>query len=108
MADQLLAAVKEFDPNLEPKYNKFYIGLATNGEPTNFVIFRPKKDWLRVEPRMEKTDDLDARIETAGLDVMDYDVRWRRYRIRVTKDDFKKQEPVLRELLRQAWQEAGG
>ena len=48
MADQLLAAVKEFDPNLGPKYNKFYIGLATNGEPTNFVIFRPKKDWLRV------------------------------------------------------------
>src|SRR6266496_506009 len=108
MADQLLAALKEFDPNLEPKYNKFYIGLATDGEPTNFVIFRPKKDWLRVEPRMEKTDDLDARIETAGLDVMDYDARWRRYRIRVTKDDFKKQESVLRELLREAWQEAGG
>jgi hypothetical protein len=105
MADQLVAFLKQFDPNLEPKYNKFYIGLATNGEPTNFVIFRPKKDWLRLEPRMEKTADIDAQIEAAGLDAMDYDARWRRYRIRVTKDDFKKHLTVLQDLLHKAWED---
>lgn len=107
MADQLLAFLKQFDPRLEPKYNKFYIGLATNGTPSNFVIFRPKKDWLRLEPRMERTDDIDAQIDAAGLDAMDYDVRWRRYRIRVTKDDFKKHEALLQDLLHKAWEEGG-
>ena len=106
MADHLLAILKEFDSELEPKYNKFYIGLAKKGEPRNFVIFRPKKDWVGIEPRIAKTDELDARVEEAGIDAMDYDVRWRRYRIRVTRDDFKKHEQLLRDLLRLAWEES--
>src|SRR5271166_730209 len=36
-ADQLLSIVKEFDPALELKYNKFYIGLSKDGKVNNFV-----------------------------------------------------------------------
>ncbi len=50
MADELLAILKTLDPKLELKYNKFYIGLARDGQPNNFVIFRPKKNALRIEP----------------------------------------------------------
>jgi hypothetical protein len=106
MTDDLFTKLKAADPQLELKYNKFYIGLAKNGEPTNFVIFRPKREWLRVEPRMEKTDEMDARLDEAGLDVMDYDARWGRYRIRVTRNDFKKHEELLRELLLKARENA--
>ena len=34
MADQALEIARTFDPSLELKYNKFYIGLARNGQPT--------------------------------------------------------------------------
>ena len=45
IVDQLLAIVKEFDPDLGLKYNKFYIGLAKNNLANNFVTFRPKKKY---------------------------------------------------------------
>lgn len=103
MCDDLLETMKELDPNLEFKYNKFYIGLAKSGTPCNFVVFRPKKSFLRVEPRLEKSDETQSQLENAGLDVMDYDDRWGRYRIRLTPDDLKKQMSVIKQVLSQAF-----
>ena len=58
MVDELLEMAKEYDPDLELKYNKFYIGLAKGGQPDNFVVFRPKKGFVRLEPRLKKSDEL--------------------------------------------------
>jgi predicted transport protein len=90
MADELLEIIKSFDEEVELKYNKFYIGLAKNGQPNNFVIFRPQKNSLRLEPRLQRTDEIEEKLEAAGLDVMDYDKKWGRYRIRLSKGDIKK------------------
>jgi len=79
MADEILELVKALAPDLELKYNKFYIGLAKDGQPNNFVIFRPQKNAIRVEFRLPKTDETESAVLTAGLDVMDYDTRWGRY-----------------------------
>jgi len=103
MCDELLETTKELDTNLELKYNKFYIGLAKSGNPCNFVVFRPKKSFLRVEPRLEKSDVTQSQLENAGLDVMDYDDRWGRYRIRLTPEDLKKQIVVIKQVLSQAF-----
>lgn len=102
MTDDILRIIHKFDPNVELKYNKFYIGLATNDQPDNFVTFRPKKNTLRVEPRLPQTEETDAKLENSGLDAMDYDKRWRRYRIRISKGDLQKHAELLTELLRQA------
>jgi len=108
MTDEIVAILRSFDPELSPKYNKFYVGLADHtGQPRNFVIFRPKKDWLRIEPRLQKSAEIQEKLEEAGLDVMDYDERWGRYRIRLAKSDVKKHEVLLTELLRRAYDEAG-
>jgi len=104
--DSLIGLVNEFAPQLALKYNKFYIGLATkNGQPNNFVIFRPKKDWVRFEPRLERSDEIQSKLEAAGIDVMEYDTRWGRYRIRLGKGDVKKHELLLRDLLKEAYGE---
>ena len=103
MCDKLLGTVKALDAEIELKYNKFYIGLAKNGQPCNFVIFRPKKSFLRIEPRLAKSDETQEQLEAAGLDVMDYDDRWGRYRIRLTPDDLKKQIDVITEVLTDAF-----
>ena len=108
MADTMLDLVKELDPGFELKYNKFYIGLAKNGEPNNFVVFRPAKTFVRFEPRLERSDATQAQLEGAGLDVMDYDERWGRYRIRLTPEDLKKNREVLRQVVAEAFRAASG
>lgn len=107
MTDALFGIVRTLDPELSLKYNKFYIGLAKQGQPNNFVIFRPKKDWVRLEFRLERSDEMQAKLEEAGVDVMDYDDRWGRYRIRLTKGDIQKYEGLLKELLQKSYAEAG-
>jgi hypothetical protein len=48
LADKLLEIAREYDPSLEMKYNKFYIGLSKDGQPYNFVIFTPQKKRLEL------------------------------------------------------------
>ncbi|MBW7866131.1 MAG: hypothetical protein H3C30_17170 [Candidatus Hydrogenedentes bacterium] len=106
ITDSLLSMVNEFAPELTLKYNKFYIGLATkSGRRNNFVIFRPKKDWVRFEPQIERSEEIQAELDNAGIDVMEYDNRWGRYRIRLVKGDIKKHEPLIKKLLRLAYGE---
>jgi predicted transport protein len=99
----MLEVVRALDPELELKYNKFYIGLAKGGQPNNFVIFRPKKDWLRLEVRLERSDETQAQLDGSGLDVMDYDARWGRYRIRLAKGDTTKHKDFLVALMEKAF-----
>lgn len=104
LADELLEVIRVFDPQLELKYNKYYIGLAKQGRPNNFAIFRPKKKDLRLEMRLDRSEELEGRLDEAGLDVMEYDRRSSRYRIRLTKPDIKKHQDLLADLLGQAYE----
>ena len=40
IVDELVQFIKAIDHQLEPKYNKHFIGLARNGKPDNFVGFQ--------------------------------------------------------------------
>jgi predicted transport protein len=102
MADEILKWLRELDPGLDLKYNKFYIGLAKDGRPNNFVSFRPKKDWLRVEIKLERSDEIQRQLEASGLDVMDYDGRWGQYRVRLGKEDLAKHKDFLMSLMAKA------
>jgi hypothetical protein len=64
LADQLLDIVKEISPNLELKYNKYYIGLANNGQPNNFAIFRAKKSSMLLEIRLKHSPDIQDKLDT--------------------------------------------
>lgn len=104
MVDDLLKVVKELDPSLELKYNKFYIGLSRDGQAFNFVQFKPKRNFLKLELALPQTDDLDSKIEDAGLDAMDYDKRWKHYRVRLTKGDIQSKADVLCQLVKLAYE----
>lgn len=107
MADEMLEIVREFAPSLELKYNKFYIGLAQQGIPNNFVVFRPQKNVMRIEPRISRSDEVEKAFESAGLDIMEFDNRWGRYRLRLAKGDIKKHRETLRQVCQKAYLEAG-
>jgi hypothetical protein len=104
LADQLLSMVREIDASLELKYNKFYIGLWRSGQPFNFVIFRPKKKHIRVEIRLPRTEEVDAKVEQSGIEVLDYDETYQSYRLSVVADDLIKHRDLLMELLPAAYQ----
>ena len=108
IADQLLEMVQSLDPRLELKYNKFYIGLARDGQPNNFVSFTPQKNALRVEARLQKSDDIQMALESSGLDVLEYSQRWGLYRVRLQHGDVERHADVLRQLIEAAFNESGG
>ena len=108
MADELLALVQEFNPRLQLNYTKSYIGLAIDGRPNNFLLFFPKKDQIRIQPRMTKSTELEEAAEIAGVDVMDYRARYARYRLRLQKGEVQKQADILRKFLEASYREFGG
>lgn len=103
LVDELLAVLRDFDPALELNYNKFYIGLARNGQSDNFILFRPKKKFVRMELRLEKTPEREDKIEEAGLDIMELG-HSRRLRIKLRKSDLAKNRDLLTELMKAAYE----
>lgn len=103
MADEMLELIKSFAPDLELKYNKFYIGLARDGQPNNFTIFRARKNSLNVDIRLSSSPEIDELLEHAGIDVMDYDKKWGRYRVRLAKGDITKHAELLTKLMKQSY-----
>lgn len=103
LADDLVAMINDFTSGYELKYNKFYIGLAKDGQPDNFAIFKPKKTNTTIEIRLEQTSETDKLIEDADLDLMEYDNKWNRYRIRISKQDLLKNKELIINLLKMAY-----
>jgi hypothetical protein len=78
------------------------VGIARDGRPDNFVIFRPKMNWITVEPKLKESDEIQNLLEAQGCDVMEYDKRWGRYRIRFKQGDVTKHQALLIKLLKDA------
>ena len=103
MADRFFDILREWDPKLELKYNRYHIGITKDGAADKFVSFRPKRQFLRVETRVPQSEETDSQLEEAGLDLMPH--KYGKYRIRLTKADLAKHEPLITELLKRAYKE---
>ena len=103
LTDQMLDILRSIDQTLNLKYNKFYIGVEKDGQPYNFVTFRPKKNTLNFELKLPQTNNLDAKIDEAGLDTFEYNKKWGLYRLRLTTKDIRTKPEVLKELSRLAY-----
>jgi hypothetical protein len=94
--------IDEVTPGLALKYNKHYIGLARDGLPDNFVQFRARKEHLIAEFRIPRSEEVTALLTDSALDVLEYDKRWGRYRMRLTGTDLASHRDVLLDLIRRA------
>lgn len=103
LADDVLEIIKEFTPSIELKYNKFYIGLAQDGQPYNFSIVRPMKKVLNIEIKLPLSEETQSIIDDAGFDDMGYDKKWGNYRLRLTKTDIKAKREILKSLIELAY-----
>ncbi len=103
LVDKLYEMVKSHDPELELKYNKPYIGLGKQGVSSLFTLFRPRKNFVRIEPRLEKSAELDAKLEAAELYIVDYESRTGRYRINLQANDLEKNWDLIAEITEAAY-----
>ena len=106
LVDRLMPFINTLDPGLKLKYNKFYIGLAKDDRPNNFVDFRPQRRTLMLEFRLSRSPDVEAMINDANLESLDYS-RWGYYRVRLTADDIQENKDLLEVLMRRAFEENG-
>lgn len=102
LADRLLEVINEFTEGYSLKYNKFYIGLAKDGQPNNFAVFRPRKTTLSIEIKLPFSEEVQHLIEENELDDMGYLKRWGVFRIRLNKEDINKKKDILKTLLERA------
>lgn len=105
--DDLLTIIQRFEPKLTLKYNKFYIGLARGGEAFNFVQFKPRKSRIVVGVHLPRSPEVDALIEGGPIAGWDYDDRWGRYRLPMTKPEIPGKADFLEQLFRRARDERG-
>lgn len=103
MADEMLGIINEFSEGYELKYNKFYIGLAKEGQPNNFAVFRPQKSALAIEVKLPYSEEMQNSITESGLDDMGYMKRWGIYRLRLVDKDISAKKEFLTDLLQQAY-----
>lgn len=106
-ADELISLIREIDAALEPKYNKFYIGLAKDSSPNNFVIVQPLKNHVRLAIRLSKSDEIERKLEDSGLDLMEYNQKSGRYRVRLKPGDVATHKELLKQLFVQSHAEYG-
>jgi hypothetical protein len=107
VVDTIIGWVRDLDPNLDAKYNKYYIGIAQNGIVNNFVSFRPRKRNVIGVFKVPKSDELIQRFTDGGLDVLGYENRWKQLAIRIDQDDIKGHPDLVKELIQQAYDAAG-
>lgn len=105
MAEEVVNRARELDSEIEPKFNRHYIGLSKHGQPFNFVTFRPRKKVLLAEFKLTRSSELGAMIEEKGLDLLDFN-RWGNYRIRLSREELNEHSDFIFELLSKAYDEA--
>ena len=107
LADAVLGLAKEFVPSAEANYNKHYIGFRVDGKACNFATCRPQKTAMRLNIKLPKSEELDERLDSTNLNVLDYDKRWRQYRFKVQREDIEKHRDLLKELMQEALKQRG-
>lgn len=102
MVDQLLQIVRKYEPTAELRFNKNYIGLTVRRRAFNFVEFKPKQKFLKMEFRIPKSSEIDSMIEDSGVDAMAYDRTWQHYRLRLRPSDISEFSNLIEDLTRKA------
>ena len=68
LTKQCLALMHTFNNSLRLNFNKHYVGLGDEYRSNNFIIFRPKVGFLRVEVRFDDLAGLKKMLEEKGLE----------------------------------------
>lgn len=105
LADKLLSIIKEIDPLIDLKYNKYYIGLVKQGIANNFVTFKPKKKWINVEIWLPEDTQLNTELKDMALD-FEYIKNEESYRFRFRTGDIETYKEILKRMFQSSYEKS--
>ncbi len=107
-ADASFYIIKGFDPVAKQNYNKAYIGIADEIRPRNYILFKAKRRWVRVEAKISDQEPWRHRLEDAGIFVFPKSVRGKRIAFRLNNMELEQNKDLISDLYRACfdeWQE---
>ena len=99
--DRIFESMKnDFISGYELKYNKFYIGMAKDGSAKNFLMFRPKKNWLYITYKGNEDTESLKKAEESGLELT-YKSAWKEYNLKLENyNHYQKHKAFIDELIK--------
>lgn len=105
LVDDCLEILREIIPEVDLKYNKYYIGLTVSGIGSAFIRFKPKKKFTRIEAKISDQEEWKSRLEDAGLTVLPSTGSHGRVCVQVDRKDLDHKRDLLKELFEKSYQE---
>ena len=103
LADDIFELVAAGDPDIQPNYNKAYIGLKRSGKSDNFITLRPRKSGhVILSVTLENDGVVTSLLNEQGFDQMPYDSRYGYYRLRLKSVDLTERKNELQGLITKA------
>ena len=106
LADECIELLREIDHGLSLTYNKYYIGLKQGNRANNFVVFKAKKKFLRVEARIADLDYAREQLKTADIEVIGIGKRSGRIKFIINKGDVQTNKETLKNIFSTAYKES--
>ena len=97
--DELFKIIKTQDTDLELSYRVGYCGLSRNGVADNYLIIKPRRNFISFQIKLPQTEDLTKKLEDTGLSI-NYNNHWKRYIIHLNPQDLKNHSGFLQELIK--------
>jgi len=105
VADECVSILREINPAISLKYNKYYIGLAMAGRPSNFVVFRARKQFLKVEAWANNRNEWMSKLEEAGVVVFPGGPTRKSIHFRLILSEVREHHELLKELFETCYKE---
>jgi hypothetical protein len=97
--DDLFKMTCEVDSNLELTYRIGYCGLSRNGVADNYLIFKPRRNFISLQIKLPQTQEVTKSLEDVGL-TSNYNNHWRRYIIHLKPEDIKNNKEFIKKLIK--------
>jgi hypothetical protein len=88
--------------------NRVFVGLTVNNKARNFIVFKPKKNWVRVQARfLPDSEKWRKKLKNAGLQTLG-GKPGRSVHFRLTRPELKKNAVLCRALFTECYKNRTG
>jgi len=108
VVDDLFKLASLQQPDLELRYNKFYIGIRQSGVANNFIIFKPRKKLVRLQLKIHESPEIDEILDGTDIPMLDYNKRGGYYCIQLNGTEIEKYKDVILDLMARAYARLNG